>query len=82
MPHRVLAPLAAYLLLASCMTTEDGLSDRELARAHLVPVTGSRIQRRVDRDGHVVSAAMMQVIDETQLSLAPGVTLADKLAGR
>jgi hypothetical protein len=52
-----------------------------MARAHLVPVTGSRIQRRVDANGNAATGSMVQVIDEAQLDAASGVSLAEKLGG-
>ncbi len=79
--QRLILLTAVALPLAGCTTTDTSAVDREIARAHLVPVTGSRIQRRVDANGNAVTGSMVQVIDEAQLDAASGVSLADKLGG-
>lgn len=80
--QRWIALTAVALPLAGCATGDNSSIDRQMARAQLVPVTGSRIQRRVDANGDAVTGSMVQVIDEAQLDAASGVTLADKLGGQ
>lgn len=79
--QRLILLAAVALPLAGCATTDNTAIDHEVARAHLVRVTGSRIQRRVDANGNAVTGSMLQVIDEAQLDAAWGVSLADKLGG-
>jgi len=79
--QRLILLTAVALPLAGCATRDNTAVDREMARAHLVPVTGSRIQRRVDANGNAATGSMVQVIDEAQLDAASGVSLAEKLGG-